>query len=374
MAPRGFFEIGRRNLWGKNRAVNLFTRVSLRSRDIVLSEDGVRLEEPAAGSGYGFNEYRVVGTFREPRVFNTTADALLTGIIDQAIRSSFNFFRRQARAEVGLRLSQRYSVAGRYSYEHTRVVRRAIHGRGETAHRPRYFRRYGCRNSPGPSFVTHGATWSIPVKARSSSWTVRWRRAPWARRSGSSRRSCKASAYYRVPAERRVVVALGARLGLAHGLPRPVLRIGADGEPILDDSGRPSWTSCRTCRRANGFSPAATRRFADSPSIGWGPTRRSVPAAFQPAGTASSSSMPNCGAQSSGAWAWWVSWTPAMSFFVPAISDFTSCAQRRASALRYQSPIGPIRMDLGFKLDRRELAPGRLEKRSVLHISLGQAF
>jgi len=34
-APRGFFTIGRRNLWGKNRALTLFTRVSLRSTDVV---------------------------------------------------------------------------------------------------------------------------------------------------------------------------------------------------------------------------------------------------------------------------------------------------------------------------------------------------
>ena len=32
-APRGFIEIGRRNLWGKNRSVNLFSRVSLRRRE-----------------------------------------------------------------------------------------------------------------------------------------------------------------------------------------------------------------------------------------------------------------------------------------------------------------------------------------------------
>ena len=42
--------------------------------------------------------------------------------------------------------------------------------------------------------------------------------------------------------------------------------------------------------------------------------------------------------------------------------------------IRYRSPVGPIRLDLGFKLDRRELSPGRLERRSVWHISLGQAF
>jgi len=41
--------------------------------------------------------------------------------------------------------------------------------------------------------------------------------------------------------------------------------------------------------------------------------------------------------------------------------------------VRYKSPIGPIRVDLGFKLDRREIA-GQLEKRTALHFSLGQAF
>jgi hypothetical protein len=71
VAPRAFFEIGRRNLFGKNRSVNLFTRISLRPDT-----------SPDAGesstAGYGFSEYRVLGTFREPRVFGTAADAFLT--------------------------------------------------------------------------------------------------------------------------------------------------------------------------------------------------------------------------------------------------------------------------------------------------------
>src|SRR5207237_2632296 len=113
--------VGRRNLFGKNRSVNLFTRVSLRSRDIVLSDKGVRLDSPAAGSGYGFNEYRVLGTYREPRIFNTRGDVLLTGILDQAIRSSFNFLTREGRAEVGFRAWSRYSVAARYSFQETRL-------------------------------------------------------------------------------------------------------------------------------------------------------------------------------------------------------------------------------------------------------------
>ncbi len=42
--------------------------------------------------------------------------------------------------------------------------------------------------------------------------------------------------------------------------------------------------------------------------------------------------------------------------------------------LRYRSPIGPIRVDLGFKLHRQALPSGVLERPTALHISLGQAF
>jgi translocation and assembly module TamA len=42
--------------------------------------------------------------------------------------------------------------------------------------------------------------------------------------------------------------------------------------------------------------------------------------------------------------------------------------------LRYNSPIGPIRVDLGFKLRRRELTPGRFEDPMAFHLSVGQAF
>jgi outer membrane translocation and assembly module TamA len=42
--------------------------------------------------------------------------------------------------------------------------------------------------------------------------------------------------------------------------------------------------------------------------------------------------------------------------------------------IRYKSPIGPIRVDIGFKTDRRDISPGNRESLTALHISLGQAF
>jgi outer membrane translocation and assembly module TamA len=58
------------------------------------------------------------------------------------------------------------------------------------------------------------------------------------------------------------------------------------------------------------------------------------------------------------------------------VDDFNP-AELRAGAglgLRYRSPIGPLRFDFGFKLDRRVPPNGRQERPTALHISLGQAF
>ncbi|MGE3188984.1 MAG: POTRA domain-containing protein, partial [Vicinamibacterales bacterium] len=114
VAPRAFFEIGRRNLWGKNRSVNLFTRVSLRPRD-----PGVASTDPTDTGGYGLNEYRVVGTFREPRAFGTTGDAQATAFVEQAIRPSFNFRRRGVRGEYARRFGSGITASGRYALDRT---------------------------------------------------------------------------------------------------------------------------------------------------------------------------------------------------------------------------------------------------------------
>ena len=42
--------------------------------------------------------------------------------------------------------------------------------------------------------------------------------------------------------------------------------------------------------------------------------------------------------------------------------------------VRYRSPIGPIRIDVGITLQPQLMLAGARERRAVLHISLGQAF
>jgi outer membrane translocation and assembly module TamA len=54
--------------------------------------------------------------------------------------------------------------------------------------------------------------------------------------------------------------------------------------------------------------------------------------------------------------------------------DFGELRAAVGFGLRYRSPVGPIRVDLGIKLDRRMLPTGQRERPTALHISLGQAF
>ena len=57
------------------------------------------------------------------------------------------------------------------------------------------------------------------------------------------------------------------------------------------------------------------------------------------------------------------------------VTDFDASELRGSVGfgVRYRSPIGPVRVDLGFKMDRRQFG-GEVEKRTALHFSIGQAF
>jgi len=46
----------------------------------------------------------------------------------------------------------------------------------------------------------------------------------------------------------------------------------------------------------------------------------------------------------------------------------------RILARRWKSPLGPFRIDYGFKTHRRDVAPGVIESRGQWWFSFGQAF
>ena len=362
VAPRGFFEVGRRNLWGKNRAVNLFARVGLRARDRVLLDSGTRSDGPVAEGGYGFNEYRLYATYREPRAFNTPADVLVTGILDRAIRSSFNFITREVRAETGLRLGPRYSLAMRYSYGHTELF--DFDERSTDPEKQRLIDRVFAQVRISKFSVSAIRDTRNDVIDPDAGVLVIMDTELAARGVGSevgfTKTFLQGFGFYRVPTARRTVLAVGARVGAAHGF----RRLAPDGGPVVQDL------------------PASERFFAggDTTVRGFsldrlGTVDPSSPSVFPTGGNGLvvlNAELRTAVVGSIGA----VGFLDVGNVFLRATDlDFGKLRAAAGVGLRYQSPVGPIRIDLGFKLDRlRELAPDRLERRSVLHISLGQAF
>jgi len=353
LAPRGFVQIGRRNIWGKNRSVNLFTRVSRRSRDLSPTDPSQPVE-PAGSTN--FWEYRVLGQFREPRVFSTRADLLLTGIDEQAKRSSFSFARREARAQVGLRLSRLYSFLGLYSFQKTRLF--DTHFTPEEA--PIIDRLFSSvRLSKVSGSVIRDSRDDLLDPSGGTLVSVDGEVA--ARAMGSEvgfvKTYLQGFYYRRLPLPRRLVVALGARVGAAHGFPREV------DDQIVQDL------------------PASERFFAggDTSVRGFsldrlGNEQTITPSGFPTGGNSvvvlnSELRLNVIGPFSA------VGFVDAGNVFPKASDlDFTDLRPSAGFGVMYKSPVGPIRVDLGFNLDPRELVPGTLERRSVLHILLGQAF
>jgi outer membrane protein insertion porin family len=353
VAPRGFFEISRRNLWGKNRSATLFTRVSLRPRD-----RGQSLDDQTVTSLYGFNDYRVVATFREPRPFAAPGDFQGTGFIEQAVRSSFNFRRSGFRVEYGRRLPNNIGLTGRYSLDRTQLFDvRTILPEDEVSIE-RLFPRVrlsmltgsvlrDTRNDPiDPSGGTLvGGDLSMAIRALGS-------------QVGFIKGFAQGFVYRRLSPTVPLTIVGGARLGLAQGFQRAL-----DDGTFVDDM------------------PVSERFFAGGDTT----VRGFVLDRLGTADTLNSLGFPTGGSglvvvNGEVRGPYWkglsgVAFLDAGNVFRRA-SDLSLAELRPAAGigLRYRSPIGPLRFDVGFNLDPQILPTGERERRTVFHLSIGQAF
>jgi outer membrane protein assembly complex protein YaeT len=364
VAPRGFFEVGRRNLFGKNRSINLFTRVSLGN-----------LSRPQGDPGADFVEYRVLGTFREPRVLRTTADAFLTATVEQQSRTSFNFARRALNGEVVRRLSRAVSVTGSYQIQRTELFDETIDPALTTSVTTvdRVFPQV--RLSSFATSVVRDTRDDLTEPSAGEFLSANTQLA--GRRIGSevgfARSFLTAQTFHLLPRARRTVFAASARLGLAAAFPRLTADRDANGNPVVDAQGQPVFVTVRDL-------PASERFFAggDTTVRGFALDRLGTPELFDrngfPTGGGglvvlnAEARIPLRGGLGA------VGFVDAGNVFAqPSKIALSGIRGSVGVGVRYKSPIGPVRVDLGFKLNRTVIASER-EPLTALHISLGQAF
>jgi outer membrane protein assembly complex protein YaeT len=352
IAPRAFFQISRRNLWGKNRSVTLFTRVSLRPRD-----PGVDETDTTDTGGYGFNEYRVVGTFREPRVFDRAGDLFVTGFLEQAIRTSFNFQRRGVRVDYGRRFLEVVTLTGRYSFDRTRLFDIQIPPE-EQPFVDRLFPQVRLSMVTGALLRDTRNDVIDPERGTLTGVETTFSFRALGSELGFAKTLLQGFVYRRLPGNRALTFAAGARVGLARGFGRLF-----DGDLELNDV------------------PASERFFAGGASTvrGFVLDRLGMPE------TINSDGFPEGGRGlvvtnvelRTGYWKGLgaVGFLDSGNVFQRAgdirLADLRSAA---GVGLRYRSPLGPLRVDVGFNLDPQMLPNGTRERSAVFHLSLGQAF
>jgi outer membrane protein insertion porin family len=360
LAPRGEFEIGRRNLWGSNRSVNLFTRVSLRSTDVLRTGTASTSTDQPTESNPGFNEFRVIGTFREPRLFRGRSELLVTGIVEQAIRTTFNFSRRIARAEVGTQVTRALGLTGRYSFEKTKLFDEIFspNETDETLLIDKLFPQVRLSKLAGSLIFdtrddlldpAHGAFFILDtdLATRALGSEV-----------GFIRTYAQSFLYRQLPTPRRMVVALGARVGAARGF----LRIKDDLEVRELPASERFFAGGDTTVR--GFS---LDRLGNEDTI----SATGFPLGGNGVVILNAELRAKLLGRLQG-----VGFIDAGNVF-PLASDlsFTDLRPAAGFGIRINTDFGPIRFDLGFNLDPKKFAEDLpRERRTVFHISIGQAF
>jgi len=355
VAPRGFLELGRRNLFGGNRSATLFTRLSLGSRN----EPG---DPDADGRGLEISEYRVTGSYRAPRAFGSGIDAVLSATAERAIRTSFTFVRRAINAEGLHRASSHTSLFARYALDSTELYDTRIPEEDQPLI-DRLFPQIRL------SAVSAGLVWDRrddlldptaggllsvdgEVAARSIGSEV-----------GFAKVFGQAFGFRRLTRVNRVVVGGRVQVGIARGFTREVTVPGTDDriEVVAD-------------------LPAGRRFFAGgSTSVrGFQQDRLGVPGVLNEDGLSNGGNgvivlngevrtqlWTNIGV---------VGFVDGGNVFARA-GDMSMRDLRGAAGvgLRYRSPLGPLRLDVGFKFDRR-IVSGKRERGWEFHLSIGEVF
>jgi outer membrane protein insertion porin family len=363
VAPRGFFEIGRRNLWGKNRSLNLFVRGALRTSE-TFNTDQTPPGSTTAASSAGINEYRFLIAYREPLFMGLPLDFTGTVNVDQAIRSTFDFNRRQLFAEASHRFGSSVGVAGRYSLSENRIFNARIDPASALdvdklfpQVRLSAFSGSIARSSRDDAFdPTRGTLLSFDatLAARAIGSEV-----------GFAKGFMQAFIYKQVPKLGGSVLAAGARLGLANGF-RQVVQQPDGSVTVIDQE-----------------IPAAERFFSggDTSVRGF---------ALDQLGSASVLDQNGVSNGGNGVVVFnaelrvpiWKKKSLGGVVFVDTGNVFATMgdmdlAQLRTAVgfgARWRSPVGPLRLDFAWKLHPITFDNGSRERGFAWYITIGQAF
>lgn len=368
-SPRGFLEVTRRNLGGMNRSLSVFGRLSLQPTN--APDDPTR-----DGKGFGFAEYKVAATYQERYAFRSRTDILAGASSEQGVRETFSFIKQTFSTDLVRRLRPGLGVSTRYALEFNELfderfaeedqrdidrlfpqVRLSIVSGGFAFDR---------RNDPvaptGGSLITGSADFAL---------------RPLGSEIGYIKTFMQGVYFRSLTSNRRVVLALRMELGLAHGFEREVEQTDEDGNPILGPDGQPVvetvadlpaskrfYAGGSTTVRGFAVDRLGVREVLNDDGLSNGGNGMVVMNAELRVGLGNLFGRPLVG----------VAFTDGGNIFQFA-SDLDFGRVRGTVGLggRWDSPVGPLRLDVGRKTTLLVFNNGP-EARWEWHFSLGHAF
>lgn len=310
-------EVTRRNLSGMNRTLSTFAR-------------------------WSFTTNRFLATYREPRLGGRQQDLYLSGFREEEERDSFSFRRFGGSGQTVFGLGQRWSAIVRYSFQETETFRVLV---------PidEVDRRFQSSTFSGPSVSFVNDSRDDALDPSSGHFLGIDSQLSLGVLGGDSfvKTFVQAGAYRRAGARTVLAVAARAGLGRAFGesglrLPLPD-RFFAGGDYSLRgyalDTAGPLVTSTSGDRR---LPTGGNALLLGSLELRFNVARRFSFALFTDAGN--------------------------VYPFVREI-DLSDVLYAAGAGIRYRSPVGPLRLDWGYKLNRRPQ-----EKPYAFHVTIGHAF
>ncbi len=374
-APRAFVGFGRRNLGGRNRTLNGFARISLRPKNA----PGDPTQD---GQGLGSPDYRVTTAYREHYAFNSASDLLLTATAEQALRTNYNFIRRVASADFLRPVSPHLTALGRYSIEWTKLFDEVIPPEDQPLI-DRLFPQVRISMFSGgvvwdrrddPLYTTRGGQVSANLdlaleKLGSEVGFVK---------------SFTQAAYFIPLAGKRLVFGGRAQFGIARGFEHEVPLEDANGNPVLGPGGNQLTAVVEDL-------PASQRLFAGGSTSqrAFQLDRLGVPDIPGVKGVLTPDGLSNGGnglmvfnaelralvARPFNRDLSVVGFVDSGNVFRRASDiDVTRLRTGVGFGVRWDSPVGPLRLDFGFKTDRLLVFTGGPERRWEFHLSIGEVF
>jgi outer membrane protein insertion porin family len=347
-APRAFFDIGRRNVFGKNRSINFFSSVSLHPQS-------------------SFFEYRTVFTFREPHVFNTPADALVNVTSEQQTRSSFDFSRHSVTIDFARKLTREVSVTGSYQLQRTSVFNELLSTEDQLLIDTRF-----------PKVLLSSFLGSVIRDTRddqidpSNGGYLAANGQIAARAIGSKIGFVKsfftAQGFHPIAGTSRFILAASARLGFAAGFPREAVDDNGDvipGEVIRDlPQSERFYAGGDTTNRGFALDRVGVHHVPDPDNVNT-LTDGLLPLGGNGLVVLNAELRTRLGTKFGV-----VSFLDTGNVYkLVSNIDLTEMRSSVGGGVRYKSPFGPLRFDIGFKVNKQVG-----EDPFAWFISFGQAF